>query len=139
MRITNIDTLSALLDRLITERIKEYNFTKQSNTQEALHQEKVIEEIKTKLEYLLFETYKKSEYEYVGEKRTFDEAKLLQDVDTLIRNDLDVGDAYYTKTDGKPSLEKFMVNEARLREANESRSRMKNSIDEVFKRIVEDE
>lgn len=139
MRITNIDTLSALLDRLITERIKEYNFTKQDKTQEALHQEKVIKEIKVKLEYLLHETYNNSRYEYIGEKRTFDETKLLQDVDTLIRNDLDVGDAYYTKTDGEPSLKKFMVNEARLREANESRSRMKNSIDEVFKRVVEDE
>ena len=32
MRITNIDNLSALLDRLATERIKEYNFEKQGKT-----------------------------------------------------------------------------------------------------------
>ena len=52
---------------------------------------------------------------------------------------MDVGDAYYTKTDGKPTLEKFIVNESRLRMANESRGRMKNQIDESFKNIVEKE
>lgn len=137
MRVTNIDTISALFDRLITERIKEYNFNKQGKVTEAEHQTGVIAEIRTKLEELLTETYTTGKYEYVGEKRTFDEAKLLKDVETLITNDLDVGDAYYTKTDGEPTLEKFMVNEARLRKANESRGRMKNSIDATFKTIVE--
>lgn len=138
MRITNIDTISALFDRLITERIKEYNFNKQGKTAEAEHQLGVIAEIRIKLEEVLEETYSTGKYEYVGEKRTFDEAKLLKDVETLITNDLDVGDAYYTKTDGEPTLEKFMVNEARLRKANESRGRMKNSIDATFKNIVEE-
>jgi hypothetical protein len=87
----------------------------------------------------LLETYKSKTYDYVGEKRTFDEAKLIDDVETLIQNDLDVGDAYYTKTDGEPTLEKFMVNEARLRQANESRGKMKNRIDESFKGIVEND
>lgn len=137
MRITNIDTISALFDRLITERIKEYNFNKQGKLVEAKHQVEVIAEIRIKLESLLTEVYNTGKYEYIGEKRTFDEAKLLKDVETLITNDLDVGDAYYTKTDGEPNLEKFMVNEARLRKANESRGRMKNSIDETFKNIVE--
>lgn len=139
MRVTNIDTISALFDRLITERIKEYNFNKQGKLEEAAHQRGVVVEIITKLEELLIETYNTGKYEYVGEKRTFDEAKLLKDVETLIVNDLDVGDAYYTKTDGEPTLEKFMVNEARLRKANESRGRMKNSIDQNFKNIVEGE
>ena len=49
MRITNIDNLSALLDRLTTERIKEYNFEKQGKTTEAEHQRYVVEEIKLKL------------------------------------------------------------------------------------------
>ena len=137
MRVTNIDTISALFDRLITERIKEYNFNKQGKLAEAIHQQGVVAEIRIKLEELLTETYTTGKYEYVGEKRTFDEAKLLQDVETLIVNDLDVGDAYYTKTEGEPTLEKFMVNEARLRKANESRGRMKNSIDATFKGIVE--
>ena len=137
MRITNIDAISALFDRLITEKIKLYFFEKQEKDVEAKHQRKVIDEIKLKLEELLLETYKNKNYEYISEKRTFDEAKLIDDVETLIQNDLDVGDAYYTKTKGEPTLEKFMVNESRLRNANESRGRMKNQIDESFKNIVE--
>lgn len=62
--------------------------------------------------------------------------KLFECIKTLTTNDLDVGDAYYTKTDGEPTLKKFMVNEARLRQANESRGRMKNEIDNLFLLIV---
>ena len=138
MRITNIDNLSALLDRLATERIKEYNFDKQGKDTEAAHQREVVIEIKIKLNELFREVFETNSYEYVSEKRTFDEAKLLDDVETLIVNDLDVGDVYYTKTEGEPTLEKFMVNEARLRKANESRGRMKNSIDEKFGNIIND-
>jgi hypothetical protein len=137
MRITNIDTISALFDRLITEKIKLYFFEKQEKDIEAKHQKIVIGEIKIKLEELLSDTYKTKTYDYVSEKRTFDEGKLIDDVETLIQNDLDVGDAYYTKTDGKPTLEKFIVNESRLRMANESRGRMKNDIDKRFKSVVE--
>ena len=137
MRITNVDAISALFDRLITEKIKFYFFEKQNKDVEAKHQRKVIDEIKIKLEELLLETYKSKTYDYISEKRTFDEAKLIDDVETLIQNDLDVGDAYYTKTECEPTLEKFMVNESRLRNANESRGRMKNQIDESFKKIVE--
>lgn len=62
--------------------------------------------------------------------------ELVNSIATLVRNDLDVGDAYYTKTDGEPTLKKFMVNEARLRQANESRGRMKNQIDELLGELV---
>jgi hypothetical protein len=103
---------------------------------EAEHQRSVVKEIKIKLNELFEEVFETKSYNYVGEKRTFDETKLLDDVEKLIVNDLDVGDAYYTKTDGEPTLEKFMVNEARLRKANESRGRMKNSIDQKFGDII---
>ena len=44
--ITNIDTLSALLDRLISENIKLYFFKKDGLDENIEHQEKVISEIK---------------------------------------------------------------------------------------------
>ena len=56
MRITNIDTISALFDRLITEKIKLYFFEKQEKDIEAKHQKIVIGEIKIKLEELLSDT-----------------------------------------------------------------------------------
>ena len=62
--------------------------------------------------------------------------KLIESIETLVINDLDVGDAYYTKTQGEPTLEKFMINEARLRQANESRGKMKNEIDKLLEQIA---
>jgi len=62
--------------------------------------------------------------------------KLTECIETLVNNDLDVGDAYYTKTEGKPTLKKFMINEARLRQANESRGKMKNEIDKLLEQIA---
>ena len=51
--ITNIDTLSALLDRLISENIKLYFFRKDGVDENIEHQEKVISEIKERLFVLL--------------------------------------------------------------------------------------
>ena len=139
MRITNINTLSSFFDRLITERIKHYFFKKDKKQDKVKHQEVVIEEIKKEIIILLKECITNKKYDYLGEKRTFDEAKLILDVEKLVTDDLGVGAAYYEKTEGEPSLEKFMVNEAKLRVANESRGRQKNKIDEVFSRLINGE
>ena len=45
MRVTNIDTLSAYLDRLITENIKLYFFKKDNLVEKVEHQYKIIYEI----------------------------------------------------------------------------------------------
>ena len=139
MRVTNVDALSAYFDRLISEKIKWYFFDKDGKEEEAVHQEAVIKEIRRKLVELFEEAFESQSYEYIGEKRTFDEAKLILEVEKLVTDDLGVGAAYYEKTDGEPSLEKFMVNEAKLRVANESRGRQKNKIDDVFSRLINGE
>ena len=54
MRVTNVDTLSAFIDRLISERIKLYHFeTKLDDEKSAQHQRDVVDAIKDKLEQLL--------------------------------------------------------------------------------------
>tara|TARA_B100002019_G_C21121169_1_gene523398 strand:- start:278 stop:700 length:423 start_codon:yes stop_codon:yes gene_type:complete len=136
MRVTNIDSLSAYFDRLISEKIKWYFFNKDGKEEEALHQEKVIHEIRVKLSELFEEAFTTHNYEHIGEKRTFDAAKLIVDVEKLVTDDLGVGAAYYEKTDGEPTLEKFMVNEHKLRVSNESRGASKNRIDEIFSEII---
>jgi len=88
---------------------------------------------------LFEEAFENHGYQHIGEKRTFDEAKLILDVEKLVTDDLGVGAAYYEKNDGEPTLEKFMVNEAKLRVANESRGRQKNKIDDVFSRLINGE
>jgi len=144
MRITNIDTLSALFDRLVSERIKLYHFeTKIINKESAEHQRTVVEGIKKKLVELFTEAYESNNYNYIEERRTFgvdrikEVRKLINNVEELTVNDLDVGAAYYEQKDGKPTSEKFMKNELKLREANEKRASSKNAIDKNFKKIVE--
>ena len=54
--ITNIDTLSALLDRLISENIKLHFFRKEDVVDDIEHQENLIEEIKYRITQLLLDT-----------------------------------------------------------------------------------
>lgn len=144
MRVTNIDTLSAYFDRLISERIKLYHFETKYQDQEGInHQKKVVDEIKTKIKNIFIECIENKKYDYIGEKRTFgqeriDEVKkLIDNVEELTVNDLDVGSAYYEQKEGNSSPQKYMDNELKLRQANENRSNSKNKIDKSFKNIVE--
>tara|TARA_B100000073_G_C23519675_1_gene487349 strand:- start:43 stop:483 length:441 start_codon:yes stop_codon:yes gene_type:complete len=146
MRVTNVDTLSAYLDRLISERIKLYHFESKYQDKEGVeHQRRVVDEIKSKIEDLVKGCFTSPyTYDYIDEKRTFgqeriDEVKkLIDNVEELTVNDLDVGSAYYEQKEGNSSPQKYMDNELKLREANENRSNSKNKIDESFKKIVED-
>jgi hypothetical protein len=87
IRITNIDSFSAYIDRLSTERIKEYNFKfKQNKIEEANHQLKVVDEIKLKIGKLFNEINTQEGYNFIGEKRTFDEQKLIKDVSQILKD-----------------------------------------------------
>ena len=85
-RVTNIDSFSALMDRLSTERIKEYNFKhKQNKLEEAEHQANVVDVILDKILLLFNEVNYYGGYDYVSEKRTFDENKLIKDVSQVLK------------------------------------------------------
>jgi hypothetical protein len=87
-RVTNVDSFSAYLDRLATERIKEYYFrNKQNKLEEASHQAEVIKVILHKINNLFDEIDIQQGYSYIGEKRTFDEGKIITDVNKVL-NDL---------------------------------------------------
>ena len=68
MYITNIDTLSALLDRLISENIKLFFFKKDGLLENIKHQEVLIAEIKSKITKLLSDTINNGKYDYISEK-----------------------------------------------------------------------
>lgn len=141
MRITNIDTLSALFDRLITENIKKYFFDKDGKAKELEHQIVVINKIKDKISELFKEVFESGKYEHLSEKRTFDENSILEELEELIFNDINIGESDRERlkqvNEDEPSIEKMIINEKRLRKANEGRARNKNSIDKKFKKIVE--
>jgi hypothetical protein len=138
--ITNVDTLSALFDRLITENIKLYFFNKDNLIDKVDHQKIVVEEIKNRIKKLLQDTYEKKEYDYLSEKRTFNENSIVESLEELIVNDINIGESDRERLkqvqSENPSIEKFIVNEKRLRKANEGRSRNKNEIDDQYKKMV---
>ena len=131
MRITNIDTLSSYFDRLITERIKWYFFDKEDDFKKVEHQEIIISEIKDKISCLVGECFKEHGYNYIGEKRTFKENEITEELDELIINDINIGES------DRERLKLAMTNEKRLRKANEGRASNKNNIDRKFKKMVE--
>jgi hypothetical protein len=131
MRLSNIDTLSAYFDRLITENIKLYFFKKEKDLQKIHHQEVTIDIIKEKLSSLLEEVYETGEYQYIGEKRTFDSSSIVEELEDLVTNDIHIGES------DRARLKVVLMEEKRLRKSNEGRAKNKNQIDILFKDMVE--
>ena len=140
--ITNIDTLSALLDRLISENIKLHFFKKDGIDENIEHQEKVISSIKDRLFVLFDDVYREGEYEYVSEKRTYKPEDIVETLEELIHNDITTGEGDRANlkeaTSDNPSLEHFTRNHKLIRKANENRAVSKNKLDEQFKRFIDD-
>jgi hypothetical protein len=101
------------------------------------HQRIIITEIKQKISELFLEILKNNQYNYVEEYRTFDETSIIEELEDLIRNDINIGEADRARLEETkkehPSLDRMVVNEKRLRKANEGRARNKNNIDSIFK------
>ena len=125
-RVTNIDTLSALLDRLVTENIKRFFFDKDGLTEKVEHQDVVISEIKERLVELFLEVYDNGKYNYISENRTFTASNIVENIEELITNDIHIGES------DRARLRVAMMEEKRLRKSNEGRARNKNLIDEQF-------
>lgn len=140
MRITNIDTLSAYFDRLITENIKLYFFKKDGLSEKVNHQLQVISEIKTKISNLFIEVITEHEYSYIEEYRTFNESVIIEELEELIQNDINIGEADRARLEEtkkeNPNLDRMIINEKRLRKANEGRARNKNNIDKLLKQSI---
>ena len=113
------------------------NKFKDNNEEKVNHQKIVINEIKIKINNLLTESFESKKYDYLGEERTFNEDSIVEELEELVINDINIGEAdrarlEETKSEN-PNLEKMIVNEKRLRKANEGRARNKNKIDKILK------
>ena len=140
--ITNIDTLSALLDRLISENIKLHFFKKDGLDENIEHQETVISAIKDRLFVLFDDVYREGKYEYVSEKRTYKPEDIVETLEELIHNDITTGEGDRANlkeaTSDNPSLQHFTRNHKLIRKANENRAVAKNKLDEQFKGFIEE-
>ena len=140
--ITNIDTLSALLDRLISENIKLYFFKKDGVVDNIKHQEEVISDIRKRLVLLFTDTFESKSYEYVSELRTYKPDDIVETLEELIHNDITTGEGDRANlkeaTSDNPSLDHFTRNHKLIRKANENRAEAKNKLDEQFKGFIEE-
>ena len=140
--VTNIDTLSALLDRLISENIKLHFFKKDRIDENIEHQEKVIYEIRERIKILLGEVFIWKKYNYISEKRTYKPDDIVETLEELIHNDIITGEGDRANlkeaTSDNPSLEHFTKNHKLIRKANENRAVAKNKLDEQFKGFVDE-
>lgn len=129
-RTTNIDTLSSLIDRLITENIKKFFFNKEKKTEKVKHQNIIIADIKSRLTELFLEVYNSKEYSYLSENRTFTASNIIENIEELITNDIHIGES------DRARLQIAMMEEKRLRKSNEGRAINKNNIDNQFNNLV---
>ena len=140
--ITNIDTLSALLDRLISENIKLYFFKKDGVVDNIKHQEEVISDIRKRLVLLFTNTFESKSYEYVSELRTYKPDDIVETLEELIHNDITTGEGDRANlkeaTSDNPSLKHFTRNHKLIRKANENRAVSKNKLDEQFEGYIEE-
>ena len=142
-KITNIDTLSALLDRLISENIKLYFFDKEGILDDINHQKEVISQIKDRIKELLLDVYDNKKYDYISEKRTYTADLTIEAVEQLIKSDIYTGEGDRTNLaeleKKNPDVNSFRKNHRILRSANELRAVSKNELDKQVKNLVEDE
>ena len=140
---TNIDTLSALLDRLISENIKLYFFQKDNLTDNIEHQKEVIDQIKKRINNLFIDVFWNKEYNYVSEKRTYKADMTLESLEQLIKSDIYTGEgdrANLAELNKKnPNINAFRKNHKVLRSANELRAVSKNELDKNFKDFIDEE
>jgi len=139
LRITNINSLSALIDRLVSENIKLFFFKKDGLKTNVKHQEKIITAIKQELGTLFLEVTTKG-YNYLEEQRTFKGSDIVESIEELVKANIHVGEADRAKLkealSKEPNVDKLVINQKLMRKANEKRSKQKNIIDKKIKKVL---
>lgn len=142
MKISNIDSISNLIDRLITEKIKAIQYKVENNNKQYDFQNRIIKEIKDKFQLSLENILENTEYQLLRENRTFKSGLFLEKIESLIVSDMLVGLAEYSKIDlvneqsTDDKLFKLYIMLARF--ANENRSFLKNELDNELSNIIRD-
>jgi hypothetical protein len=131
--ITNINTFSALLDRLITEKIKEYFFVKNNKSNLVKKQRIIISSINKEIieTFILIKKYKG--YKYLKENRTFNynAALLVKLFSKLTHEDLNIGmaDNELAESIKGKNKKKIVLKLKKSRNSLENRAVIKNQID----------
>ena len=129
--ISNLNTVSALFDRLITEKIKQYFFYLSKENKKFKAQTQLINSLHNELQKTFTQIIKSKEYKFNKEKRTFDKdvQNFFYSVENLIVMNLNIG-----KSDN--NLSKILKNLKLSRASLERRAKIKNDIDDLVKKII---
>lgn len=140
MRISNVNTIASLIDRLVSERIK-YNVLEMSNdTEKMSHQRNIIKEINREIKEFFENIFcNGNKYEYLEEFRTT-KVELLESLEQIIRGDLEIVNAETCRKqyirDNRLDLMTTLKNDLWLRTACEYRVVGKNRFDRLMKKLI---
>ena len=133
--VSNLNSISASLDRLITEKIKLYFFEKMEKSDYVNDSIEKQKKMINTLHMILIDTFenifKTKEYNILLEKRTFNEnlKTLTINIEQLVEMNLNVGTA-------DNSIAKILEQLSLSRSSLEKRSKIKNTIDESVKDLL---
>ncbi len=132
--MSNVNSFSALLDRLIIENLKIIQFVDQNKLKEAQQQNVIISELKNELD-LIYQELLESTYNSIGEQRTYVSDNLFSDLFRLCLNNYCIAKGDKLKIE---ESKQDIVNVDTLknyinavRENLEERSKSKNSLENV--------
>ena len=77
--MSNVNSFSAIIDRLIIENLKIIQFTDQNKLEEANKQTEIISELKCELD-VIFKELNENRYNSIGEQRTYNSDNLFADL-----------------------------------------------------------
>lgn len=136
-RITNVDNLSALIDRLICERIKLFFFEKDNKVPEIVHQREIISQLKIRISDAFTQCLVEKKYDYIEERRTFNINDVIGELEKLTMHNIEIGQGDRTALSGakESSADKMKLGIFSFRFHNESRAQSKTKMDSIFKKI----
>ena len=133
-RMSNVNSFSAIIDRLIIENLKIIHFVDQNKLEEAEQQNVIISELKTELD-LIYQELLENRYISIGEQRTYTSKNLFSDIFRLCLNNYSIalGDKLKIEESKKDIVNidtlKNYINS--VRENLEERSKSKNSLENI--------
>ena len=133
-RISNVNSFSAIIDRLIIENLKIIQFVDQDKLIEAEQQNEIISELKIELS-LIYQEVLQSKYHSIGEQRTYSSDNLFADLFRLCLNNYCIakGDKLKIEESKKDVID---VNNLKnyvmfVRRNLEERSKSKNNLENI--------
>ena len=133
-RMSNVNSFSAIIDRLIIENLKIIQFVDQNKLKEAEQQNVIISELKMELD-LIYQELLENRYKSIGEQRTYTNDNLFSDLFRLCLNNYCIakGDKLKVEESKKGIVNVDMLKNYinAVRENLEERSKSKNNLEKI--------